>query len=261
MKKLSLLLLSFLLLLIPQKGRSQCNVFIIGGGANMVCDSSCTGILVAAGTGAGTNLTYMWSSGAFGPVANNLCPGLYFVTMTDSLGCVATASELVVTDSLRGTLAIQSPSCPSCTDGEIVVTPINGVAPYMYTLNPPGTQTAINTFNNLGQGTYTVCITDALGCEWCSDSSDIMLNVHNAPLASSITISINGLYGILKIESDSELEILSKSIFDETGRLVISVYNSESSIDISKLSAGNYIIEIVTRKGNVRKQFFRIDNK
>ncbi len=64
-----------------------------------------------------------------------------------------------------GKLNLYASTCPANT-GKIVFTEMKGKAPYQYTVN--GTTQSNATFQNLEPGTYTVSVSDALGCTWDS---------------------------------------------------------------------------------------------
>jgi len=63
------------------------------------CDNFCSGSATALGSGSGS-LTYLWQTGSTSPTDTSLCPGIYSVTVTDSLGCFTSASVLVPSQEL-----------------------------------------------------------------------------------------------------------------------------------------------------------------
>jgi gliding motility-associated-like protein len=117
-------------------------------------------INVAGGTG---TYTYQWDglsctdASVFG-----LTAGVYSVTATDSDGCTVQSSMQV---PMEGNLSInisedESISCFGDTNAALSAVS-NGEIPLTYYWNNGG-QT--NCINNLGAGTYSVFVTDALGC-------------------------------------------------------------------------------------------------
>lgn len=101
-------------------------------------------------------------------------PGTYYVciTMIDSLSqCTdqfcdsVTVTGTVLCNVNTYTTLIAPASCQSCADGSASGTMYGGTAPYTYAWsNAATTQTA----TGLLPGTYTVCITDANGCNACN---------------------------------------------------------------------------------------------
>ncbi len=101
-------------------------------------------------------------------------PGTYYVcvTMIDSLSSCTdqfcdsvTVTGTVLCNVNTYTTLIAPASCQSCADGSASGTMYGGTAPYTYAWsNAATTQTA----TGLLPGTYTVCITDANGCNACN---------------------------------------------------------------------------------------------
>lgn len=96
---------------------------------------------------------------------SNLPKGTHTLHIKDSNGCLKdTTLTVPTTYKPQGTPVLTHPTC-GLTDGQINITPITGAgAPYTLTCN--GTTTnGTNPFTNLGVGTYTIKITDGLGCD------------------------------------------------------------------------------------------------
>jgi hypothetical protein len=120
-------------------------------------------VTVSGGTG---NLTYTWNHNdqADGPTVTGLSAGVYAVTITDELGCDATASYTV--DNTEGPIIFSSEAVDAlCTDGtgSISVAVTNGSEPYTYSWTH-NTELNANTAINLSAGNYVVIVTDASGC-------------------------------------------------------------------------------------------------
>lgn len=98
-------------------------------------------------------------------VFGNLATGPHTATITDANGCTTTVTETIGQGTgLSSTSIPTSTSCPTVNNGSILVTPSTGTAPYLYSLNG-GTPQSSNTFGNLAANTYTITLTDALGCQ------------------------------------------------------------------------------------------------
>jgi gliding motility-associated-like protein len=145
--------------------------------SNVICFGDCNGqgyVTVTGGTGP---FAYNWSTGSTTDTANALCPGTYFVQVTDASGCVSTGA---VNISQPSQLATSFPfttaeMCAGACDGSIMALASGGTLPYTYTWSPiaQSTQTAIN----LCSGNYTCTITDANGCTTTTSDSIISPNV------------------------------------------------------------------------------------
>lgn len=66
-------------------------------------------------------------------------------------------------------------SCPNTNDGTIIVTAIDGTAPYQYSIDGGATFVSTEIFNGLVAGTYSVVVADANGC--LTDPQDVIVGV------------------------------------------------------------------------------------
>jgi gliding motility-associated-like protein len=119
---------------------------------------------VSASGGTGT-LSYSWSpTGGNSAFATNISGGSYTVTVTDQNLCSSTLN-IVVTTIGGPTVALNNQTNVSCfggSDGSASVSASGGTAPYQYAWSPSGGTAASAT--GLIAGTYTVAVTDDVGC-------------------------------------------------------------------------------------------------
>ena len=115
---------------------------------------------MSGGTGP---FSYLWNNGLTTDSIFDLCPGNYFVTITDSSGCSA-----LRTTNIGGSPGVTTTSsssnllCNGVCNGSASVTVTGGAAPFSYLWSPGGETTS--SLNNLCQGNYGVTTTDANGC-------------------------------------------------------------------------------------------------
>jgi gliding motility-associated-like protein len=121
-------------------------------------------------TGGPVGSTYAWSpstglsnASIASPVFNGAVTTTYTVLVTEPGGCTGSDTITIVV-APNPTLATAGfpPSCAGGCNGQVVVIPANGTQPYSMTWNT-GCTTA--SCNNLCPGTYSVTITDAMGCQ------------------------------------------------------------------------------------------------
>lgn len=159
-------------------------------------------------TGVGVNRPYHASidNGAtwvtfFPPGVNSLtfpglAPGSYQIRMADDADFVAGPPDNpgacisvvnVVVPSLGGPAvsAIQvNPTCGSPT-GSITATGAGGVPPYSYSING-GAYSAVNIFNNLTPGVYTISVLDGSGC---NNGITVTLAGQNIPVVTAAVLT------------------------------------------------------------------------
>lgn len=107
-------------------------------------------------------VTYLWSNGATSGSISGLSPGIYTVTATDDIGCTASTSATVnSSSSLVVGISSSNPSTAQSSNGSATANPNGGTPPYTYQWSNGGNQ---QTIQNLGEGNYSVTVTDAAGC-------------------------------------------------------------------------------------------------
>ncbi|HNW99220.1 MAG TPA: gliding motility-associated C-terminal domain-containing protein [Bacteroidales bacterium] len=137
----------------------------------------------ATATGGGT---YAWSTNPTQTTAtaSGIPAGTYTVTVTGTNGCTATASALVT--NIYGPTATASSTPATCglNNGSVTVNATGGTGGYTYSWNTSPVQTT-QTVSNLAAGTYTVTVTDQMGC---SATNSVTLIDQPAPMATIANI-------------------------------------------------------------------------
>ncbi|MBI4645092.1 MAG: hypothetical protein HY738_00495 [Bacteroidia bacterium] len=134
----------------------------INATCNGVCNGTAQVVTVSGGIGP---FGYLWSTGETTQSISNLCPGTYYVTTTD-IGAGAplcfNIQSVSITQPTAMTLTTSSTnsSCGGST-GAATVTPSGGTVPYTYFWATGSTN---NPITNIPSGSYSVTVTDALGC-------------------------------------------------------------------------------------------------
>jgi len=97
-------------------------------------------------------------------VANNLLPGVYTVSVTDSFNCVFTFTDTVlnVPTAIQVTPTILHDTC-SNNMGQISLIVSNAIQPLTFSWNTTPVQTS-DTISNLGAGTYSVTLSENATC-------------------------------------------------------------------------------------------------
>lgn len=125
------------------------------------CTGSTNGSIDVTITGGSGVYTTAWSNGSTEQDITNLAGGAYTITVTDTAGCVVQKTiTLNNTTSLTVGVTFSHPTCTQ-NNGIINITPSGGVAPYTYLWSTGATTEDLQ---NGSAGTYSVKITDAVGC-------------------------------------------------------------------------------------------------
>lgn len=201
--------------------------------ANTSCGNNNGTASVSATTGTGP-FTYAWSNGMQTQSVSGLPAGNYTVTVTGAGNCTATAS---VTINPSTPVTIQSTSSnANCNqaDGSASITAGGGTGNYTY-LWSNGSIT--NSISNVPTGIYTVTVTSGT----CSATQSVSVG-QNTSMASTIsgtgTSCTNPNAGSINLE-----------VSGGTPGYTYQWSNSQSTQDISGLSAGTYTVTITDDAG------------
>lgn len=169
------------------------DVFVdIGGdldGSSTFTDSSCganDGSITVTPTGGNGSYVYNWNNSETTATISNLGPGDYTVTVTDTSGDGCEYVETITiadNNPLSATFIANPPLCDGLADGEIIISPSGGLAPYQYqwdngTITDTGTGASIV---GLEAGTYNITLADANFCTF-----EFTVDV---PLGTPLTVS------------------------------------------------------------------------
>jgi uncharacterized repeat protein (TIGR01451 family) len=182
-------------------GTSSPVVATIGSVMPSSC-TACTGSATVYVTGGTPPYSYMWSpTGGTTATVTNLCPAIYYVTVTDNNGCSFTTSATIpAAATITPTVTAGPTACGAC-NGTANVTASGGTGPYTYDWIP-GTPTGDGTvsISNLCAGTYSAIVTDANGCSGTAGSTVNSTNpvYGTASYTSSACGLCNGTVSVLE---------------------------------------------------------------
>ena len=138
---------------------------------NISCSGSTDGQIILNTTGGTPTYSYLWSTGDTTNIISGLGSGIYFVTLTDSRGCVGSGSFIVEEPApLTINATVSNPTCNGLTNGFIDITVSGGTTPFIYIWSNGATTEDIF---GLTSGTFCVTVTDANGCVQSSCSTII----------------------------------------------------------------------------------------
>ena len=226
-----------------------------GGGYNVSCASATDGAITASVAGGNGPLTYFWTGpNGFSSISLNLsglAAGEYQLTVHDGNGCNATASFTLVAPApiAIGLIPTGEPSCDGGQDGSIEAAIQGGTAPYSVTwTGPNGFISATQHLTGASAGTYSITVTDALGCVGNNSialTSPAGISATAVPqvLANGFNLGCAGATdGSINLTIDGGTMPYSVTWHGPSG------YQA-SSVNISALSAGLYTALITDAKG------------
>jgi hypothetical protein len=146
---------------------------------------SCDGSVTASVSGGTAPYTYLWlPTNQTTPTAQGLCAGCYTITVTDANGCVGTQLACITAPAPLVTTVAQlnNVTCNGACNGAATVLASGGSGSYTYLWAPTGCN--MQSCTNLCAGTYSVTVTDSLGC-----TSMQIFTITEPPAMVSVTTS------------------------------------------------------------------------
>lgn len=201
---------------------------------NVTCNGLCDGTAKANISGGTPPYSYVWSPGGQTTDSiSGLCPGNYFVTITDANGCqISLNTTITQPNPININLSVVNATCNGACDGSASVAPTGGLGPYTVLWNP-GSLSG-NNVNNLCPGNYTVTVTDANGCQVTQN-----FTITNPPIIN---------YNLTAYDVRCNGDCNGAADIDVTGGVPPITYlwspGGQTTDSISGLCAGTYVITI-----------------
>lgn len=210
-----------------------------------------TATLVASGGNSGYD--YRWNTTDSTTFVDSLVTGWYFVTVTDSVGCVYNDSVFVDAPPpiIIADTSITLVSCFGGSDGTATIIPGGGTPPYDYEWLTTPTQTA-PTATGLPIGFYTVLVNDANGC--FLDTTRIYVRQPFLPLDATTDSEVPRC----KDGSDGSLTV--SPAFGGTAGYTYVWSTGDSTFSVFGVSAGDYQVSITDAKGCITIKDVSIEN-
>jgi large repetitive protein len=154
---------------------------------NVSCNGGANGAIATTVTGGTPGYSYLWTpSNQANTQATNLSVGTYTLLVTDAHQCTQTLVQNITEPSALVLTPNSNPSRCGNSNGSagVSVSPGTGTAPYTYFWSPTALTSAI--IPNVSAGSYTVTVTDFMGCTTTSTSivSDL-----SGPTINNVTYS------------------------------------------------------------------------
>ncbi len=233
------------------------------------CWNESNGIIDLRITGGTGSLTVGWRPlDIFGLTrVNNLGVGTYFVTVMDSLGCLATDSITLFADTMVAQIEIVT-DATCADDGKAIARaiggdpcPPNNAYCFFWTQNPAANNCDSMSMNSGLSGKQSVYVQD---CRGCRDTVDFEIKFTGELLDSIVVNPIpcydsTGMFSAF-ISSKTTLNIPVSFILRDstTGMTILGNQNGVDNFISRKLKAGTYILESTDNAGCKRNDTIRL---
>jgi hypothetical protein len=180
--------------------------------------------------------------------ATGLLPGIYSVTVTDSIGCIGTAEvEVGISEQLSVDYLLTRPVCQAA-NGSIELMPQGGSEPFTFAWQElPGHEGALA--EGLAAGNYSITITDQSGCE------------------TTLNITLDASAGNLQLDA----AIVQASCQENNGGISLEISggnapfrflwsNGNTTAAVEDLSPGIYSVVVTDEFGCLVQEHFVIEN-
>ncbi|MCB9335516.1 MAG: hypothetical protein H6586_05165 [Flavobacteriales bacterium] len=190
---------------------------------------------------------YLWNTGDTTEDISGLSAGTYTVYVTDTTGCLDSASfNLNNISSLNISSNVTSVTCAGGNNGAIDVTTSGGTTPYSFSWSNGATTEDVS---SLMAGSYTISITDSNGCQFSEAIQVNTLPAINISLASSDNEMCGTGNGAISI-----------SVSGGSGSYGYSWDNGATTQNLTNISAGTYVVTVTDGNGCQSSKSFSIIN-
>ncbi|WCL81397.1 zinc-dependent metalloprotease family protein [Saprospira sp. CCB-QB6] len=196
---------------------------------NASCAGYADGEAQAVGTATGLPISYNWSNGANTQTASGLAAGSYTVTISSGVCSAQRTVQVGEPTAMQIQLLSSEQNCVPGTAALALTVSAGAGGPYSYLWSDGSTATSIS---NLANGTYSVTVTDANGCEAVRSES---FNIPQGPVLTALS---NG--PSCSNTADGSLDLSVSPV----GNYLYSWSNGANTEDLQGLPAGIYTVSV-----------------
>ena len=222
-------------------------------GSDLSCFGSTDGSAQVTVTGGTPGYSYSWSTGSTGNAINSVGSGIYTVTITDASACstISTvnisepnALNIIVLDNGNGSASAQ-------TNG--------GTGAYTYLWDSNAANQTTSTATGLSDGSYTVTVTDANGCQDSTSITIVISSFENIDLLSEFNVFPNPNNGNFLVKAvlfkESDFTIRITNLLGQ--ELLTKLYHSKAIMEeytLNDVTDGVYYITITFENHTISKK-------
>ncbi len=213
---------------------------------NILCKNDNTGTIDLTVTGGTLPYSYLWSNGETTEDLSGLSAGDYNVKITDANGC-AIMESVTITEpatALKLVSTVQQITCYGGSNGAISLEVTGGEAPYTYFWSNGSNSEDLD---DLGAGTYTVQVTDKIGCQ-----KSLTFEISEPPV-----LEVSGLVTDISCfgASDGAVDL---TVTGGEAPYTIAWAHGATGEDISGLIPGSYSVLVTDKRGCQESASFTI---
>ncbi|HHM21404.1 MAG TPA: hypothetical protein ENJ20_05210, partial [Bacteroidetes bacterium] len=213
------------------------SISIMAEAQNPSCPGAANGSIQITASNGAPPYSYLWNTGDTTATLTGLSPGIYIVSVTDTLNCLAVDTSVLAAPLLME-LSVSSTDESECGahDGTASVDVLTGGAsPLSYLWSNGDTTSSIN---GLSSGIYYITVTDANDCS-AVDSTEV-----DAPV--TLNVSITGTEKVCPGANNGEL---TAEVGNGTAPFSFEWSNGATTPTIGNLPAGTYSISVTSNEG------------
>lgn len=205
-------------------------------GTYVACGSQ-IGLLSGSAIGGTGGYSFLWSNGSVSEYQSNIPVGNYTLTVTDSLGCIDTASTII----LNPPVLVSSITSVIDSIGTTLTANVSGgVSPFMFLWSNGGTSATVVIPAGQPSALYTVIVTDANGCT--STGSVFVTGTSCGLTVDVIPVHVSCFGG----SDGSASAIVTNAVGNVQYQWLPGL---DSSVSINNLSVGEYIVKVTDSLG------------
>jgi gliding motility-associated-like protein len=213
---------------------------------NPLCTDSLNGSIDLSVAGGTSPYTYLWNTTATTQDISGLLEGTYFVTVTDTNGCSATSSIVLVDPSpITSSYTSLPAQCYGGSNGSVNVTVSGGTPGYTYVWNSGSTNEDLS---NVSAGNDTLVITDIHGC---THTQVVTIGQPTNPITIASVITNIGCFGT----STGAIDI---TVTGGTPGYTYQWNNTATTQDLSGITNGTYFVNVFDANGCTETDTFAI---
>lgn len=214
--------------------------------SNVSCNGGNDGTAAATGANGIGTYTYAWSTGGTTNVVTGLGAGTYYVTVTDSIGCMAMDSVIVTEPASALAVVIQDNA-----DGSATANATGGTGAYTYLWDAnANNQTTMTASNLTNANTYSVTVTDANGCMAMDTVTIRVVGVQTLEEVSKLEIFPNPTSDNVFVDLElNKVQSVQISVYNAIGKRVLvqslgDTQGTRVELPTAQLPAGVYHVQL-----------------